>query len=99
VIRRVRNLKAAREEFAAATSWYETQRPGLGGQFFDAVVRTIDLIEAQPEIGIPSADQRTRRMLVHRFPYQVVYRLLRDKIVIVAIAHLKRRPGYWRRRT
>jgi hypothetical protein len=38
VTRILRNLKAAREEFAAAVSWYEQQRPGLGGEFFDAVV-------------------------------------------------------------
>ena len=94
----LRNLKAAREEFAAAIRWYEEQRPGLGGEFFDAVVHATSLIQAQPEIGMPSPDRRTRRVLVQRFPYQVVYRLSVDEIVIVAIAHLKRRPGYWRKR-
>jgi plasmid stabilization system protein ParE len=69
-------------------------RPGLGGEFFDAVVQAISLIQEQPEIGTPSRDQRTRRVLVQRFPYQVVCRLAVDEIVIVAIAHLKRRPGY-----
>lgn len=41
-------------------------------------------------------DPRTRRLLVGRFPYQVVYRLRATEIVIVAVAHLKRRPGYWK---
>ena len=99
VTRILRNLQAAREEFAAAVSWYEAQRPGLGGEFFDAVVHAISVIQAQPEIGTPSPDHRTRRVLVHRFPYQIVYRLMKDETVIVAIAHLKRRPGYWRKRT
>ena len=94
----LRNLKPAREEFAAAVRWYEEQRPGLGGEFFDAVVHATSLIQAQPEIGTLSPDHRTRRVLVERFPCQVVYRLAADEIVIVAIAHLKRRPGYWRKR-
>jgi plasmid stabilization system protein ParE len=52
-------------------------------------------IEAHPEIGAPvSRDHRTRRLLVPRFPYEVVYRLLPSEIIILAIAHLKRRPGY-----
>ena len=74
-------------------------RGGLGGEFFDAVVAATSLIQAQPEIGAPSSNRRTRRVLVERFPYQVVYRLLEDAIVVVAIAHLKRRPGYRRDRT
>jgi len=98
VTRILRNLKAAREEFAAAVRWYEKQRPGLGAEFFDAVIHATSLIQAQPEIGAPSPDYRTRRVLVQRFPYQVVYSISADEIVIVAIAHLKRRPGHWRRR-
>ena len=94
----LRNLKEAREEFAAAVAWYEQQRPGLGGEFFDAVVHATDLIQAQPEIGTLSRDHRTRRVLLQRFPYQVVYSLSENEIVIIAIAHSKRRPGYWRKR-
>ena len=98
--RAVRNIRAAREEFAAAVRWYEEQRTGLGAEFFDAVVETTDRIDAQPEISTPaSADQQTRRVLVQRFPYQVINRLLPKEIVIIAIAHLKRRPGYWKART
>jgi plasmid stabilization system protein ParE len=78
--------------------WYEEQRPGLGAEFFDAVVETTALIRERPESGPLSPDGRTRRLMVHRFPYQVVYSVATDKIVIVAVAHLKRRPGYWERR-
>ena len=76
----LRNLKAAREEFSAAVRRYEEQRPGLGGEFFDAVVHATPVIQAQPEIGTPSHDHRTRRVLVQRFPYQVAYRLSADEI-------------------
>ncbi|HYR82582.1 MAG TPA: type II toxin-antitoxin system RelE/ParE family toxin [Terriglobia bacterium] len=98
VTRTLRNLKEAREEFTAAVRWYEEQRPGLGGEFFDAVSHATALIQAQPEVGTLSRDRRTRRVLVRRFPYEVVYRLSEEEIVIVAIAHLKRRPGYWKKR-
>jgi plasmid stabilization system protein ParE len=95
-----RNLRAASEEFAAAVAWYEEQRPGLGADFFDAVGETTARIRAYAEIGTPiSPGKRTRRLLVSRFPYQVVYRLRGEETVIVAVAHLKRRPNYWKNRT
>jgi toxin ParE1/3/4 len=98
--RALRNLQPAGEEFTAAVRWYEQQRAGLGGEFFDAVSDATTRIHNHPEIGTSlSPDQRTRRVLVHRFPYQVVYRLFPNEIVIVAVAHLKRRPGYWKNRT
>ena len=90
----------ASNEFSEAVRWYEARRPGLGGEFFDAVAATLSLIESNPEIGTTiSADGHTRRALVARFPYQVVYRLKPTEMVIVAIAHLKRRPGYWKNRS
>ncbi len=97
--RRVRTSEPASDELIDAIRWYEERRPGLGGDFFDAVAETVTLIEARPEIGSVSRhDPQTRRMLVPRFPYQVVYRLRPTEIIIVAVAHLKRRPGYWKRR-
>ena len=92
----VRTAQAASAEFVEAVRWYETQRPGLGGEFFDAVTATLSLIESAPQAGTPIApDTRTRRALVTRFPYQVVYRIRPAEIVVVAIAHMKRRPDYW----
>lgn len=97
--RPIRSCEPASEEFTEAVRWYEARRAGLGGEFFDAVARTLSLIENHPEIGaLMSADGQTRRTLVTKFPYQVVYRLRSTEIVIVAIAHLKRRPGYWKNR-
>ena len=63
--RTLRNLRVAREEFAAAVQWYEEQRPGLGADFFDAVGEATARIEAHPEIGTPlGPDQQTRRILL-----------------------------------
>ena len=97
--RTVRTSEPASDELIDAVRWYEARRPGLGGEFFDAVAETLTLIEARPEVGSVSRDDpRTRRVLVPRFPYQVVYRLRPTEIVIVAVGHLRRRPGYWENR-
>ena len=99
MIRVLQTSEPASQELREAVQWYEARRPGLGGEFFDAVADTLELIEVRPEIGsVTSADRQTRRVLVPRFPYQIVYRLRPDEIVIVAVAHLKRRPGYWQTR-
>ena len=98
--RPIRAGEPASDEFSEAVRWYEARRPGLGGEFFDAVAATLSLIETNPEIGTKiSADGQTRRALVARFPYQIVYRLRPTETVIVAIAHLRRRPGYWKNRS
>ena len=99
-MRPTRTTEPASDEFREAVRWYEARRAGLGAEFFDAVAATLTLIEANPAIGQAiSADGRTRRALVAKFPYQVVYRVRPSELVIVAIAHLKRRPGYWKARS
>jgi plasmid stabilization system protein ParE len=99
VTRALRTSQPAAEEFTEAVRWYEQRRRGLGAEFFDAVCAAIALIETRPEIGTrDSSNAMTRRLLLPKFPYQVVYHLTSTEIVIVAIAHLKRRPGYWKRR-
>ena len=90
----IRTLRAAAEELTEAVRWYEAQRSGLGAELLDAVVETTGRIQAHPDSGTPEVGG-TRRVPVTGFPYQVVYRSLSDGIVIVAVAHSKRRPGYW----
>jgi hypothetical protein len=76
VTRPIRTTEPASDEFSEAVRWYEARRSGLGGEFFDAVAATLSLIETNPEIGTTiSTDGQTRRALVTKFPYQVVYRL------------------------
>ena len=84
--RPVRTSELASDELTEAVRWYEARRSGLGGEFFDAITAAISLVEANPEIGaIVSADGFTRRALVPRFPYQIVYRLRPTEIVVVAV--------------
>lgn len=91
---------AASEEWAGATRWYEERRPGLGAEFHDAVVAAIALIDTHPEIGsLATGPTPTRELTLARFPYKLVYRIRTDDLYVVAIAHAKRRPGYWRQRS
>ena len=95
----VQFAQPAFEELAEAVRWYETRRSGLGGDFYDAIVRTIDLIRSHPEIGTARTGRLPNRQLrVARFPYRIVYRIRVEDIYIVAVAHTSRRPGYWRHR-
>jgi plasmid stabilization system protein ParE len=95
----IRILPEASAELTEAVRWYEAKRRGLGRDLLHETAKVVDRLEENPRGGTPmSADQRTRRLLVSRFPYQVVYRLRPDEIVVVAVAHLKRRPGYWKDR-
>ena len=97
--RRIKNHEFASAEFEAAVRWYEQRRRGLGGEFFDAVSDTVALIAEQPELGaLIGGTGSTRRVLVHRFPYLVVYHVAPTRITIAAIAHLKRKPNYWKSR-
>ncbi len=85
-------------ELEAAAIFYESRMAGLGKSFAAEVERTIFLVREYPEAGSPMGSTR-RRVLVARFPYSIVYRQDPDSIVIVAVAHQRRRPGYWRRRS
>ncbi len=90
----VRFLEAARNDLRDAIRFYEGQRPGLGREFRDEILAAIDRITKLPEAW-RSLSQNTRRCRTHRFPYGVIYQTRGHEILIVAIAHLHREPGYW----
>jgi plasmid stabilization system protein ParE len=98
----VRKHRAAVRELAAAARWYE-ERAGLGAELLDEFEAALDRIMAHPRAWPSMAtatDLELRRYLLPRFPYYVVYLVARDGTVhILAFAHVRRRPGYWRRRT
>jgi plasmid stabilization system protein ParE len=87
---------AARDELIATVMYYEAARPGLGEQFRNAVQVVSDHIAAHPEIG--EERRRARRLVVAGFPYDIVYRSTTSALEVLAVAHHRRRPGYWRRR-
>jgi plasmid stabilization system protein ParE len=87
----------AEAELLEAIDRYEGERPGLGDDFL-AEVRTLTArLLDYPESG-PSILQDVRRAGVRRFPYDLVYRIRPDALIIVAVMHQHRKPGYWKRR-
>lgn len=93
----VRLLPAAQSELDEAIHWYAQQAPGLGDSFLVEFLRTIQLIERHPQGWHPLSSQ-TRRCRLRRFPYGVIYNVDQDTILVVAVAHLHRRPAYWQGR-
>jgi plasmid stabilization system protein ParE len=91
--------EAARDELAHASAWYRERDASVAGEFLAEVRRTLALLERFPRGGarLPkSGDLEIRRLPVQRFPYHIVYLELSDRISVLAIAHDRRRPGYWR---
>jgi plasmid stabilization system protein ParE len=96
-VKRVVFHPEAEAEFLAAARFYDAHQPGLGLDFVTEVQRAARVLVAHPRLG-RRFSRRLRRILVRRFPYGLLYRLEANEIFIVAVAHLRRRPGYWRRR-
>lgn len=87
-------LAAAREEFLVAAERYEAELPGLGEEFIRDVERALERIATFPEHGSPHL-AGTRRTVLRRFPFDVVYVVEPEGVLVVAIAHQRRFPGYW----
>jgi toxin ParE1/3/4 len=90
-------LSAAEREFIRAADWHERKRPGLGDEFVYAVEEAVQRALEYPEHGSPYMFG-TRRIVLDRFRYSVVYVVRSERVAIIAVAHHRRRPGYWRRR-
>jgi toxin ParE1/3/4 len=73
---------------------------GRRRRFYDAVMASVDRAAAQPEMGVAArrGPPGTRRLLIERFPYSMVYLVHNGVLHVLAVAHAKRRPGYWRSR-
>jgi len=87
-------LTAAESEIDATYHYYESQDEGLGSQFLDELLHVLKNIKRYPEAW-PNFSSRTKRCLCSRFPYGVIYQLRKDNILIIAVAHLHRKPEYW----
>lgn len=84
-------------EITEAALYYEVRKPGLGSDFLGEIERGLDQISTNPEASHRIA-RRVRRKSLWRFPYNLIYAVYPDRIRIVACAHQKRRPFYWRKR-
>jgi len=95
----VRFEDAADEELLDEIIRYELRREGLGTEFLSAVREAVRLVTQNPGAWQASEHGRdVRRFVMDRFPFTIVYTELADEILIIAIAHASREPGYWRTR-
>jgi hypothetical protein len=90
-------LSEASDELAAAVAYYDELGPGLGDRLLDAVETALVHIEQWPEAS-QAISANTRRCLLAPFPYGLIYAIEDDGLIVIAIAHLRRKPGYWRDR-
>ncbi len=77
--------------------YYEDCQTGLGLQFAEEVYVAIRRVDEYPDAW-SALSENTRRCLVNRFPYGVIFQVKSDMLRIVAVANLHRRPNYWRDR-
>jgi plasmid stabilization system protein ParE len=93
----VRLLESAQVELDDAIAWYASQAPGLGDAFLIETLKTFKLIEQYPKAWHPLT-QQVRRCRLRRFPYSVIYAQEGSDLLVLAVAHQHRKPGYWRAR-
>jgi plasmid stabilization system protein ParE len=87
----------AEDDVRHAYDWYELQRPGLGDDFALCVEAALSAIAQRPR-AFPKVHKNARRVLIHRFPYLVVFVEQKDVIIVVAVVHGARHPKTWKRR-
>jgi len=90
-------LPEAEDEFRGATRYYENEAPGVGVVFVAEVRRAVGWIVENPYAAVAVGSGIRSKPLNH-FPYNILYVVEPELILIIAVAHQKRRPRYWRTR-
>ena len=85
----------AETELLEARSWYEACSPGLGFEFARAVEVAVESAVRMP-LAYPRIEGEFRYVLLHRFPYSIIYRSSATELVVVSCFHHKRKPGSWK---
>ncbi len=88
---------AAERELDEAVEFYEAESVEIADTFFAEVEANVEFICERPLLGSPGV-AGTRRKVLQRFPYTLIYRVAESEIQIYAVAHHRRRPGYWLKR-
>jgi plasmid stabilization system protein ParE len=93
-----KKIRFSSESFAeaeAAQQWYAERSLPAGKAFLEELTHAVERVSDAPEQW-PRYIEGTRRYVFHRFPFSIIYREIGNDLVIVAVAHGKRRPGYWK---
>ncbi|MBZ5663803.1 MAG: type II toxin-antitoxin system RelE/ParE family toxin [Acidobacteriia bacterium] len=84
-------------EIEAADDWYLERSADASAAFIAALSDAFENISQAPERW-PKYSYGTRRFVLHRFPFSIIYLDDPDVVSIVAVAHSKRKPRYWKAR-
>lgn len=87
--------RPALTEVQEAAEYHDRERPGLGDDLYDAFERALRRLGERPDIG-PEVGFGERKLVLQRFRYSVIYRVEDEGVFVLAFAHHRRRPGYWR---
>ncbi|MFH1258844.1 MAG: type II toxin-antitoxin system RelE/ParE family toxin [Elusimicrobiota bacterium] len=87
-------LKIAHQEFKEAQEFYEIEQTGLGRRFETEIKHSLMRVIQYPSAW-PFECKEIHRYFVHKFPYKILYSIQEDKVIILAFAHLHRKPNYW----
>ena len=93
-MKRVKYHPDARVETIESALFYDERQVGLGDRFLRAVEDCQRFIQNHSGCGTP-CDEGTRRYRVRKFPFALVYKEYADHILVVAVSHFSRKPGYW----
>ncbi len=85
-------------EADVAATFYEERQKGLGARFVAALDDAVDRVCRNPEI-YREVETGARKCRLLRFPYGVIFREREEGIEVIAVMHLRRKPGYWKTRT
>jgi len=88
---------AAIDEAEASARWYRERSPLSAARFVDELNEVIDRILEAPERW-PQGARGTRKVKLPCFPFLVIYRVSKGAVLVMAVAHGRRRPGYWKNR-
>ncbi len=84
----------AQAEYEDALTWYHARSRQAAERFEAEAERVLTLVASNPGL-FPRYDDEHRFAMLRRFPYSVVYRVLADGLHVMAVAHSRRKPGYW----
>jgi plasmid stabilization system protein ParE len=88
----------AEDDYAEAFAWYFARSPSVAFDFEREVERGLRLIVQNP-LRWPKFDGKRRRMILRKFPYSLICEIIAGEVIILAVAHGRRRPYYWLERS
>lgn len=88
---------AAEIDYTESLTWYAERSVDVANDFDAEFDRAMSQIATDPE-RFPLCDSRHRYYFLRRFPFRIIYRVVRDEILVIAVAHGSRSPDYWANR-